>query len=298
MATLVPETPAALARLAEAAAALEGDAAGALDDLAVVRALQLHRDVGAALSRRASAIGAAAAAAAPPPVAAASAAATRPVPGGKAGLGEQTVVDAVRALRRGELILVTDDEDRENEGDLIMASELATAERMAFMVRHTSGVVCVSMPGARIDALELPPMVGRNEDPKGTAFTVSVDAKAGTTTGISAADRAETLRQLADPARSAADFTRPGHIFPLRAREGGVIVREGHTEATLDLLLLAGMAPCGALSEVVSADGLEMARMPELRRFAAEHGLALTTIADLVAYRAAHGMADAIRPID
>lgn len=286
-------TPSAsLGRLAEAAAALAAGGEGALGDADLQRAMLLYRDIGAALARRASAIGAAAAAVAPQPAAPVRTAA------GKCGLGEQTVVDAVRALRRGELILVTDDEDRENEGDLIMASELATAERMAFMVRHTSGVICVSMPGERIDQLELPPMVSRNEDPKGTAFTVSVDAKVGTTTGISAPDRAETLRQLADPSRTAADFNRPGHIFPLRAREGGVIAREGHTEATVDLLLLAGLRPCGALSEVVSADGLEMARMPELKQFALEHGLVLTTIADLVAYRMAHGMRETIRPIE
>ncbi|KAJ1622390.1 3,4-dihydroxy-2-butanone, synthase [Pavlovales sp. CCMP2436] len=214
------------------------------------------------------------------------------------GLGEQSVVDAVRALRRGELILVTDDEDRENEGDLIMASEFATPERLAFMVRYTSGVICVAMPGARIDTLELPPMVVNNEDPKGTAFTVSVDAKVGTTTGISAGDRAETLRQLADPKREAADFNRPGHLFPLRTREGGVMTRVGHTEATVDFCLLAGLQACGALSEVVSADGLTMARMPELKEFAKEHGLVLTTITDLVGYRSTHGMAETIRPID
>lgn len=207
------------------------------------------------------------------------------------------MVDAVRALRRGELVLVTDDEDRENEGDLIMACEHATAATIAFMVRYTSGVLCVSMPSERIDALALPPMVSVNEDPKCTAFTVSVDARAGTTTGISAPDRAETMRQLADPARTAADFARPGHIFPLRAREGGTMARNGHTEATVDLLLLAGLQPCGALSEVVSADGLTMARMPELRAFAAEHSLVLTTIADLVAYRRSHDMEQTIRSI-
>lgn len=213
------------------------------------------------------------------------------------GFGEASVVAAVQALRRGELILVSDDEDRENEGDLIMAAEFATAETIAFMVKHTSGLVCVSMPPDRVDELRLPPMVTDNEDPKGTAFTVSVDAKKGTTTGISAGDRAETLRQLADPSSTAEAFNRPGHLFPLRCREGGVLTRRGHTEATVDLMRLAGLQPCGALCEVVSSDGLTMARMPELLEFAGVHNLVFTTIEDLASYRREHDVDGAIVPI-
>jgi 3,4-dihydroxy 2-butanone 4-phosphate synthase/GTP cyclohydrolase II len=201
------------------------------------------------------------------------------------GFGEQSVVDALAALRRGEMIIVTDDEARENEGDLIMAAEHATAQAMAFMVRHTSGVLCVGMESERIDELRLPQMVGSNEDPKGTAFTVSVDARTGTSTGISAADRAETLRQIADPSSCADDFQRPGHIFPLRARKHGVLARQGHTEAAVDLCRLAGLQPAGVLCEIVSADGLSMARMPELVQFGAEHKLVMTTITDLVSGR-------------
>lgn len=200
----------------------------------------------------------------------------------RVGFGEQSVVDALAAIRRGEMVVVTDDESRENEGDLIMAAEFATAESIAFMVRHTSGVLCVGMESDRIDELRLPQMVGSNEDPKGTAFTVSVDARVGTSTGISAADRAETLRQLAMPGSTADDFQRPGHVFPLRARQHGVLARQGHTEAAVDLCRLAKLAPAGVLCELVSADGLGMARMPELQAFAKAHSLAMTTITDLV----------------
>lgn len=203
-----------------------------------------------------------------------------------AGFGEQSVVDALAAMRRGEMVIVTDDETRENEGDLIIAAEHASAESIAFMVRHTSGVLCVGMDSERIDALQLPQMVSTNEDPKMTAFTVSVDARTGTTTGISAADRAETLRQLARASSTADDFQRPGHIFPLRARKHGVLARQGHTEAAVDLCRLAGLAPAGVLCEIVSADGQSMARMPELLAFGKEHNLVVTTITDLV--RPAH----------
>lgn len=198
------------------------------------------------------------------------------------GFGEESVVAALEAMKRGEMVLVTDDEDRENEGDLILAAEFANEDNMAFMIRQTSGVICVSLDDERVDELRLPPMVGRNEDPKGTAFTVSVDASRGTSTGISAGDRAQTLRLLADENSGPEDFLRPGHVFPLRAKKHGVLARQGHTEAALDLCRLAGLKPAGVLCEVISEDGKEMARMPELMRLAEQHGLVLTSIADLV----------------
>ncbi|MGH3861007.1 bifunctional 3,4-dihydroxy-2-butanone-4-phosphate synthase/GTP cyclohydrolase II, partial [Actinokineospora sp.] len=171
-------------------------------------------------------------------------------------------------------------------GDLIMAAEFATEETMAFFVRHTSGVVCVGMDGNRLDELGLPLMVSEagNGDAMGTAFTITVDARTGTTTGISAADRAATVRALADPTSTEADFARPGHLFPLRARPGGVLKRPGHTEASVDLARLAGLEPAGVLAEVVRHDG-KMARLPDLRAFCAEHCLLLLSIADLVRMR-------------
>jgi 3,4-dihydroxy 2-butanone 4-phosphate synthase/GTP cyclohydrolase II len=194
--------------------------------------------------------------------------------------------DAIAAIGRGEIVVVADDEDRENEGDLIMAADLATPEALAFFVRHTSGVICVGLTGQRCAELELPQMVvsADNSEALGTAFTVSVDAREHTTTGISAADRARTLRALADPACGARSFNRPGHVFPLRARPGGVLKRAGHTEAAVDLAVLAGRQPAGVLCEVVLDDG-RMARAPELRRFADEHGLLLVSIADLIRHR-------------
>eukprot|EP00166_Cyanidium_caldarium_P002039 ctg_208.g129 len=199
--------------------------------------------------------------------------------------GEQSVLDALEALRRGEFILVTDDEDRENEGDLIIAAEKATPQSIAFMVRHTSGVICVSLEESRLEELRLAQMVPNNEDPKRTSFTVSVDYRHGTTTGISAADRSATLRALADPASKPSDFTRPGHIFPLRYATGGVLKRAGHTEASLDFCRLAGLAPVGVLCELVDdADG-NTARMPQLQEFARRHRIVMTSIADLVRYR-------------
>ena len=193
---------------------------------------------------------------------------------------------AIEAVRRGELVVVVDDEDRENEGDLIMAAESATPESMGFMVRHTSGLICLALEGARLDELRLPLMVqgAQNTESQGTAFTVSVDYRHGTTTGISAADRAATVRALIDPATQPSDIARPGHIFPLRYREGGVLKRAGHTEASVDLARQAGCYPAGVLSEIVRDDGEPM-RLPELERFAAEHGLAIATIADLVRFR-------------
>jgi 3,4-dihydroxy 2-butanone 4-phosphate synthase/GTP cyclohydrolase II len=197
-----------------------------------------------------------------------------------------TIEEAVKDLRDGRPVIVVDGADRENEGDLIFAAEFATPELLAFMIRHTSGFVCAPLTEADADRLDLPPMYRTNQDRRGTAYTVTVDAREGLTTGISAAERAHTLRTLADRATTEADLSRPGHIVPLRAREGGVLTRPGHTEATIDLVRLAELHPAGVLCELVNDDGTMM-RLPELRRFAAEHGLALVSIADLVAHRRA-----------
>ncbi|MFR9806094.1 bifunctional 3,4-dihydroxy-2-butanone-4-phosphate synthase/GTP cyclohydrolase II [Pseudonocardia sp. RS010] len=195
---------------------------------------------------------------------------------------------ALAELRRGRLVLIVDDEDRENEGDLVVAAELATPEQMAFMIRHTSGLLCVAITEERAEELRLPLMVADGDDPKGTAFTVSVDLRAGTSTGVSATDRALTVRALAVPATRPADLCRPGHVFPLIARPGGVLQRTGHTESTVDLCRLAGLEPVGVLAEVTNDDGT-MARRPGLRRFAAEHGLAMLSVADIVSYRRERG---------
>ncbi len=194
------------------------------------------------------------------------------------------IENAIAAVGRGEIVIVVDDEDRENEGDLIMAAEKITPEAMGFFVRHTSGVICMPMTGARLDELQLPLMVSNNTESQRTAFTVSVDAVEGTTTGISATDRATTVLRLIDAAARSDDFARPGHIFPLRYREGGVLKRAGHTEAAVDLARLAGLEEAGVLAEVVNDDGT-MARLPQLQAFAEEHGLHLITIADLIRYR-------------
>ncbi|MDH4144142.1 MAG: bifunctional 3,4-dihydroxy-2-butanone-4-phosphate synthase/GTP cyclohydrolase II [Acidimicrobiia bacterium] len=194
------------------------------------------------------------------------------------------VPEAVAAMARGEIVVVVDDEDRENEGDLIMAAEFATPERLAFFVRHTSGVICAPATNAVADRLGLSLMVDQNTESMRTAFTVTVDAATGVTTGISAADRATTLRLMADPSTTAAQLARPGHIFPLRAREGGVLKRAGHTEAAVDLCRLAGLQPVGVLCEITKDDGT-MARVPDLVEFAREHGLVFISIADLIRYR-------------
>jgi 3,4-dihydroxy 2-butanone 4-phosphate synthase / GTP cyclohydrolase II len=200
-----------------------------------------------------------------------------------------TVEQAVADIAAGKPVVVVDDADRENEGDLIFAAEMATPELVAFMVRYTSGYICVPMTDADCDRLELPPMYHTNQDKRGTAYTVSVDAREGVSTGISAHDRAHTMRLLADPASTAADFTRPGHIVPLRAKSGGVLRRPGHTEAAVDLCRLAGLRPSGVLCEIVSQKSVEdMARLDELEVFAAEHDLSLISIADLIAYRRRH----------
>ena len=194
---------------------------------------------------------------------------------------------ALEAIAAGGFVVVADREDRENEGDLVIAAERVTPAALAYMVRHTSGLICVGMEGDRLDRLDLPLMVPSNSEALGTAFTVSVDARHGTTTGISAADRATTIRALIDDASTADDFLRPGHVFPLRARPGGVLTRPGHTEAATDLARLAGLRPAGALCEIVAADG-GMARGPGLARFAFEHGLPLVTIDELIAWRRRH----------
>ena len=195
-----------------------------------------------------------------------------------------TIPEAVAAIGRGEIIVVVDDEDRENEGDLIMASEAVTAEKIAFFVRHTSGVICAPLTGERLDELEIPLMVRDNTEAQRTAFTYSVDYRHDTSTGISAADRAATIRALVDPATRPGDLARPGHIFPLRYAEGGVLKRAGHTEAAVDLARMAGLHPSGVLCEIVNDDGT-MARVPDLVEFCREHGLLMITIADLIRYR-------------
>src|SRR5215472_19318025 len=195
-----------------------------------------------------------------------------------------SIEELLAELRAGRMVVVMDDEDRENEGDLIMAAEHATPEAVAFMIRHTSGIICVPMEEQRHAALELPQMVPANSESQRTAFTVSVDLRTGTTTGVSSADRAATIRALADPRSTAADFARPGHIFPLRPRPGGVLVRAGHTEAADDLCRLAGLAPVGVLCEIMNDDGT-MARRPQLEEFARRHGLKIGTIAALIRHR-------------
>ena len=200
------------------------------------------------------------------------------------GVRLDPVERAIADIAAGRAVVVVDDEDRENEGDLVVAASKVTPALMAFLVRHTSGVVCVPMEGAELDRLRLPPMTVVNEDRKRTAYSVSVDARDGISTGISAADRARTVRVLVDSATEPFELTRPGHVFPLRAVEGGVLRRAGHTEAAIDLARLAGLTPAGVIAEVVDEDG-SMARLPRLREFADEHGLALVSIADLVAHR-------------
>jgi 3,4-dihydroxy 2-butanone 4-phosphate synthase/GTP cyclohydrolase II len=197
-----------------------------------------------------------------------------------------SIEEAIEAFREGRMVVVVDDEDRENEGDLIMPADTVTPEDVAFYLEHTSGMICVSAAGAVLDALELPLMVEHGTDPRGTAFTITVDAARGVTTGISADDRARTVRLLADPAASPGDFVRPGHVFPLRAREGGVLKRGGHTEAGVDLARLAGRRPLAMLAEITSADKRSMARLEELAVFAKAHDLLMISIADLIRYRA------------
>lgn len=197
---------------------------------------------------------------------------------------QKRVADALRAFENGEIVVVTDDDGRENEGDLIVAAVHCTPEKMAFIVRHTSGIVCAPMPREQARRLNLAPMVAENDAPHSTAFTVTVDYKHGTTTGISADDRTLTVRNLANPNAGAADFVRPGHIFPLVAREGGVLMRSGHTEAAVDLCRLSGLPEVGVICELVNDDGTVM-RGPQVAAFAETHGLKHVSVADLIAYR-------------
>ena len=194
-----------------------------------------------------------------------------------------TIPEILADIKAGKMVIITDAEDRENEGDIIFAAEHATAELMGFMIRYTSGVVCAPMSNKRADEMKLPPMVTNNEDPKGTAYTVSCDAASGVSTGISAADRARTVQILADASSSPADITRPGHIFPLRAVDGGVAQRPGHTEAAVELSRAAGLSGVGVIAEVVHDDG-SMMRFDALRAFATEHNLPMISIEDLIKY--------------
>lgn len=197
------------------------------------------------------------------------------------------IEEAVEALHKGQFVIVMDDEDRENEGDLIIAAEKMTPEKMNFMIQHTSGVVCVAMLSEALEALDIPLMVNNNTESLRTAFTVTVDYAHGTTTGISAADRTATLLALCDEKSKKEDFRRPGHLFPLKYHEGGVLRRAGHTEASVDLCRLAGLKPVGVICELVNSDG-SMSRAPDLYEFAQQHGLKIVTIKDLIQYRLRH----------
>src|SRR5215471_12826578 len=200
------------------------------------------------------------------------------------GVVLDTVERAIEDIAAGRAVVVVDDADRENEGDIIFAASKATPALLAFTIRHTSGVICVPMPGEELDRLQLPLMTTQNNERMRTAFTVSVDARDGVTTGISAADRTRTVRRLVDSATEPYELVRPGHVFPLRYAPGGVLRRPGHTEAAVDLARLAGLPPAGVLAELVNDDGT-MTRLPGLRAFADEHGLALISIAQLIEYR-------------
>lgn len=206
---------------------------------------------------------------------------------GEVQVSLDTVETAVAAIAAGGAVVVVDDAGRENEGDIIFAAQFATPQLTGWTIRHTSGVLCVPITGAAADRLNLPPMVEVNQDAKGTAYTVSCDAALGVSTGISAGDRALTARVLSSQSSQAADLTRPGHVFPLRAAEGGVRARRGHTEAAVDLCLLAGLEPAAVIAEVATDDG-EMMRLPGLRDFATHHGLPLISIEDMVLYLRLH----------
>jgi 3,4-dihydroxy 2-butanone 4-phosphate synthase/GTP cyclohydrolase II len=195
-----------------------------------------------------------------------------------------TIEQAVEDFKAGKFLIVVDDEDRENEGDLAIAAEAVTADSINFMATHGRGLICTPMEAHRLDELGIEPMVGRNTAPLGTAFTVSVEARHRTTTGISAEDRANTVLALIDPASKPSDFAKPGHTFPLRARDGGVLVRAGQTEAAVDLARMAGLNPAGVICEIMKDDGT-MARMPDLQKFSEKHGIGIVTIKDLIAYR-------------
>ena len=198
-----------------------------------------------------------------------------------------SIESAIADIKAGKMVVVLDDEDRENEGDLVMAADCVSPEAINFMRKEAGGLICVPMTGERLDQLQIPAMVSDNTTPLGTAFTVSVEARGRVTTGISAQDRSNTIRALIDPATGPADFLRPGHTFPLRARAGGVLVRAGQTEAAIDLARLAGLTPAGVIVEIMDDDGTMM-RLPHLRDFAAKHGIKLITVEDLIAYRMRH----------
>ena len=189
--------------------------------------------------------------------------------------------------RAGRFVIVVDDESRENEGDLACAAQAVSSDKINFMATHARGLICIAMEAARLDELQISPMVSENSSRFGTGFSVSVEAREGTTTGISAADRAATIQKLVDPAAKPGDFVKPGHMFPLRARDGGVLVRSGQTEAAVDLARLANVYPAGIICEIMNADGT-MARMPDLIKFAAQHGLNIISVAELIRYRIAH----------
>src|SRR5688572_6475813 len=195
-----------------------------------------------------------------------------------------TIDEAVEEIRNGRMIIIVDDEDRENEGDLVCAAELVTPEIISFMAIHGRGLVCLPLTEERCDELQLHPQTPDNTSTLGTAFTISIEARQGITTGISAADRATTIRTAVDPATKPSDLARPGHVFPLRAKRGGVLVRVGQTEASVDLARIAGLAPAAVICEIMNDDGT-MARMPELELFAEKHGLKIISVADLVRYR-------------
>jgi len=202
-------------------------------------------------------------------------------------MGLAKIAEAIEDIKQGRFVIIVDDEDRENEGDLALAAEKVSAQAINFMAKHGRGLICLPATGERLDNLQLPLMVDENTCKFGTAFTVSVDAKQGTTTGISAADRAKTIKAVVDPATKPNDLVRPGHIFPLRAREGGVLVRAGQTEAIVDLARLAGLYPAGVICEIMNEDGT-MARLPELEVIADKFGIKIISVADLIAYRRRH----------
>jgi 3,4-dihydroxy 2-butanone 4-phosphate synthase/GTP cyclohydrolase II len=198
-----------------------------------------------------------------------------------------TIAEAIEDIKQGRFLIIVDDEDRENEGDLALAAEKVTTQAINFMAKHARGLICLPVIGQRLDELGIPQMVGENTSKFTTAFTVSVDAKHGVTTGISAADRAQTVRVMIDPQAKSEDLVRPGHIFPLRAREGGVLVRAGHTEAVVDLARLAGLYPAGVICEIMNEDGT-MARLPELKDMADKFGIKIISVTDLISYRRRH----------
>jgi 3,4-dihydroxy 2-butanone 4-phosphate synthase/GTP cyclohydrolase II len=202
-------------------------------------------------------------------------------------MGLASIAEAIEDIKAGRFVIIVDDEDRENEGDLALAAEKVSSEAINFMAKHGRGLICLPVTGKRLDELGIPLMVGENTSKFATAFAVSVDAKHGTTTGISAADRAKTIKAIIDPKTRADDLARPGHVFPLRAREGGVLVRAGQTEAIVDLARLAGLYPAGVICEIMNEDGT-MARLPELEALSDKYGIKIITVADLIAYRRRH----------